>query len=405
MARIVLENVSKTYERHRGEPICALNAVNLTVEDKELMVLVGPSGSGKTTTLRLIAGLETPTAGTIAMNGAVINQLAPKDRDLAMVFQNQALYPHLTVYENMALGLRLRKVARTEISKRLKAAVEMLELTGLLDRYPRQLSGGQRQRVAVGRAVVRQPQAFLFDEPLSNLDGPMRMQLRCEITRLHDRLVATTIYVTHDQIEAMTMGHRIAVIKDGRIQQVADPLTLYQQPANLFVAGFIGLPPMNFVHGRLERTQGELYFREASQGPIQFRLLPEQSVQLADRAGKPIILGLRPEGIACMNDIQPSPSSRGMDARPEGEYASQGVHDNSFAPAMDAWLDRAELLGAETHYYLRIGLHSCVARVACGKRSSPGRTICVRLNLAKAHFFDPATTMAISRLAPATSTS
>src|SRR5689334_4087526 len=231
MARIVLENVFKIFKGPKGEEVRAVHNVSLTVEDREFLVLVGPSGCGKSSTLRMIAGLEEISAGTISIDGRVVNDVEPKDRDVAMVFQNYALYPHMTVYENMAFGLKLRKYPKTEIEKRVGEAAEILGIAPLFNRLPKALSGGQRQRVAVGRAIVRQPKAFLFDEPLSNLDAQMRVQMRMEISRLHQRLAATMVYVTHDQVEAMTMGDRIVVMKDGVVQQIADPIRLYDHPA------------------------------------------------------------------------------------------------------------------------------------------------------------------------------
>src|SRR5213083_2699413 len=232
MAKVIIEGLVKIYPEKSGPGVRAVNDINLTIEDREFMVLVGPSGCGKSTTLRMIAGLEEISRGTISIDGKVVNEVEPKDRDVAMVFQNYALYPHMTVYENMAFGLKLRKYPKAEIDKRVRQAAEILGITTLLDRLPKALSGGQRQRVAVGRAIVRQPKAFLFDEPLSNLDAQMRVQMRMEIARLHRRLGATMVYVTHDQVEAMTLGDRIAVMKDGLIQQVADPIRIYRHPAN-----------------------------------------------------------------------------------------------------------------------------------------------------------------------------
>ena len=248
MAGVVLKDVCKVYDG--GGTFLAVNHVNLAIKDREFMVLVGPSGCGKSTTLRMIAGLEEISSGTISIGDRVVNNVPPKDRDIAMVFQNYALYPHKTVYENMAFGLRLRKFPKADIDKRVRAAAEILGIESFLNRKPKALSGGQRQRVAVGRAIVRKPEVFLFDEPLSNLDAKMRVQMRTEISKLHTRLETTMIYVTHDQIEAMTMGDRICVMKDGLIQQVDTPLNIYDHPANTFVAGFIGTPPMNIFRGK-----------------------------------------------------------------------------------------------------------------------------------------------------------
>ena len=262
MAQVVLERLTKVFQGPGGEGIRAVDNLSLVVEDKELLALVGPSGCGKTTTLRLISGLEEPTSGTISLNGQVVNRLPPKDRDIAMVFQNHALYPHMSVYENMAFGLKLRHFPKAEIDQRVKEAAQILDLGACLDRKPAALSGGQRQRVALGRAIVRRPKLFLLDEPLSNLDAQTRLQLRAEIARLHTRIGSTMIYVTHDQVEALTLGQRVAVMKDGVIQQVADPMTLYRQPANLFVAGFIGSPPMNFFDGTVSAEKDALVFEE-----------------------------------------------------------------------------------------------------------------------------------------------
>ena len=259
MARVVLEHLTKVFQGPRGEGIRAVDDASLTIGDKEFVVLVGPSGCGKTTTLRLIAGLEEATSGSVSIDGQPMKGVAPKERDVAMVFQNHALYPHMSAYENMAFGLKLRKLPQAEIQNRVKAAAEMLDLSNCLDRRPPALSGGQRQRVALGRAIVRRPKVFLFDEPLSNLDAQMRAQMRKEIAKLHARLAATMIYVTHDQVEAMTMGERIAVMKEGVIQQVAEPMNLYQHPASLFVAGFIGSPPMNFFEHPTSNIQHRTY--------------------------------------------------------------------------------------------------------------------------------------------------
>src|SRR5438477_5041226 len=254
MAQVMMKDLNKKYDE-----VHAVKDVNLHIRDKEFVVLVGPSGCGKTTTLRMVAGLEEITAGEIAIGDRVVNDLPPKDRDIAMVFQNYALYPHMTVYDNMAFGLKMRKFPKAEIEQRVRDAAQLLGIQELLKRKPRQLSGGQRQRVAVGRAIVRHPQVFLFDEPLSNLDAKLRVQMRVELKRLHDRLETTAIYVTHDQVEAMTLGDRVVVMKDGVVQQVGEPLELYDRPANRFVAGFIGSPAMNFAEVTIGSTGGELW--------------------------------------------------------------------------------------------------------------------------------------------------
>ncbi len=268
MARVALKHLVKVFPEKGGPGVTAVKNISLEIEDREFMVLVGPSGCGKSTTLRMIAGLEEITSGTVAIGGEIVNGVPPKDRDIAMVFQNYALYPHMTVYDNMAFGLKLRKFPKADIDARVRDAAAMLGLNAYLARKPKALSGGQRQRVALGRAIVRKPKVFLFDEPLSNLDAKMRVSTRTEISKLHGRLGATMIYVTHDQVEAMTMGDRICVMKDGNIMQVAAPLDLYNHPDNLFVAGFIGSPSMNFFKGALRRVGGHVSFVEDNPGAM-----------------------------------------------------------------------------------------------------------------------------------------
>src|SRR2546423_1078778 len=297
MAKVVVKNVSKIYPGDKGRDVTAVRDVNLEIHDREFVVLVGPSGCGKSTTLRMIAGLEEISRGEIYIGDRLVNDVAPKDRDIAMVFQNYALYPHMTVYDNLAFGLKLRKYSKTEIKKRVQDAARTLGIEDLLERNPKALSGGQRQRVAVGRAIVRQPKVFLFDEPLSNLDAKMRVQMRAEITKLHQRLQATIIYVTHDQIEAMTMGDRIVVMHNGLVQQTDTPLVLYSEPANLFVAGFLGSPPMNFVNGLLDLEGDTLRFSEIKGGAIQVRLPSRERPGAREMVGKPVLLGIRPEDI------------------------------------------------------------------------------------------------------------
>ena len=371
MARVVIENLTKVFKGPRGESIRAVSNASLTVSDGEFVALVGPSGCGKSTTLRMIAGLEEVTSGTIAIDGEVINAVAPKDRDIAMVFQNHALYPHMTAYENMAFGLKLRHYSRAEIEARVGEAAEILGLKDCLHRKPAELSGGQRQRVAVGRAMVRQPKVFLFDEPLSNLDAPMRAQMRREISRLHARLGATMIYVTHDQVEAMTLGDRIAVMKDGVIQQVAEPMGLYRQPANKFVAGFIGSPPMNFFRGMLVRQEGGIFFQEEAKSGAGFvvRVEDEMASRLTGHGNKRIVLGIRPENIA--------EKFQARDARPEWTVA--------------VVIEAMELLGAEAHLYAGTGAHAFVARIQNGQRMEPGHKILLVLDMCEAHFFDAET--------------
>ncbi len=290
MAEVRLINITKIFPRGN----VGVKNVTFNVEDGEFCVILGPSGCGKTTTLRLIAGLEYPDEGEIYIGETLVNNVEPKDREIAMVFQNYALYPHMTVYDNMAFGLKLRKVPKEEIHKRILEAAELLDIKHLLDRKPRELSGGQRQRVAVGRVIVRHPKVFLFDEPLSNLDAKMRIKMRAELARIHKQLKTTTIYVTHDQVEAMTLGQKIVLMKDGEIQQIGDPISLYNRPKNKFVAGFIGSPPMNFFEGEIFEESGELYF----QFPLGKFLLPEKPRELLKNSEeKEYILGIRPEGI------------------------------------------------------------------------------------------------------------
>ena len=343
---------------------------NLEITDREFVVFVGPSGCGKSTTLRMIAGLEEISKGEVLIDSNKVNDIPPKDRDIAMVFQNYALYPHMSVYDNMAFGLELRKDPKAEIKKRVLEAAGILGIEQFLNRRPKALSGGQRQRVAVGRAIVRQPKVFLFDEPLSNLDAKMRVQMRTEITKLHQRLQATMIYVTHDQIEAMTMGTRIVVMKDGVIQQVDSPLRIYNQPANLFVAGFLGSPPMNLLNGTLEVTDGAVLFKEAGDGAIEVQLNSRSSA--AAYVGKDVILGFRPE--SC--DVVP-------------ESASPLESENCF----QARVDIVEPMGPETYFHLLTGAHAIVSRSpASAQQSDVGRQLTFQLRADAAHLFDPVTT-------------
>jgi len=350
----------------------ALDNANIEIEDGEFIVLVGPSGCGKSTTLRMIAGLDDISSGSITIDGRRVNDLAPKDRDIAMVFQNYALYPHMTAYENMAFGLTLRKHPKAEIKARVIEASRILGISeDQLQRKPKALSGGQRQRVAVGRAIVRQPKAFLFDEPLSNLDAKMRVEMRAEISKLHTRLQSTMIYVTHDQVEAMTMGDRIVVIKDGIFQQIADPLELYDNPRNKFVAGFIGSPPMNFFRGVVEQREGGIWFVEnVSDGKHGFavRAVDDMAEKLAGHVGRSVLFGCRPEDIAA----RPDPAE-------------------SVVNTANATIEVVEPMGAETHFYMSTGLHSFVVRVQTRQRMSPGDKIDVAFNMHQCHFFDAAT--------------
>src|SRR5580692_5061320 len=289
MGQVVLKGINKFYDS-----VHAVKDVNLQIRDKEFVVFVGPSGCGKTTTLRMIAGLEAISSGDISIDGNVINQLAPMDRDIAMVFQNYALYPHMSVYDNMAFGLKMRKFERPEIDRRVRDAADILGIGELLKRKPRQLSGGQRQRVALGRAIVRHPRVFLFDEPLSNLDAKLRVQMRVELKKLHERLGTTAIYVTHDQVEAMTLGDRVVVMCDGRVQQVGDPMELYNEPANRFVAGFIGSPAMNFAHVRITAENGSLW---AESEDLRIKVPAPMMERVGPHAGKQVTLGVRPEDL------------------------------------------------------------------------------------------------------------
>jgi multiple sugar transport system ATP-binding protein len=373
MAQVGLEHLTKLFTGPGGERIRAVDDACLVVADKELLVLVGPSGCGKTTTLRLIAGLEEPTAGSISLAGRVVNGLPPKDRDVAMVFQNHALYPHMSAYENMAFGLKLRHVARTEIDRRVKDAAQILNLAACLDRRPAALSGGQQQRVALGRAIVRRPGVFLLDEPLSDLDAQTRLQMRAEIARLHARLGSTMIYVTHDQVEALTLGQRVAVMKDGAIQQVAAPMDLYRHPANLFVAGFIGSPPMNFLDGMLMENGDALVFREtaradaAVQNPITVTLDHASLPALRSYAGKQLVFGIRPEHITCR--------SLAPDKPPESTF--------------ETVVEIVQALGAETYLHLAGHGRSFVGRVQGTDQFSPNQKVWLTLDVSKARFFDP----------------
>ncbi len=375
MAKVVLEQLVKVYPEKKGPGVRAVNQIELTIEDREFMVLVGPSGCGKSTTLRMIAGLEEITGGTITIDGRIVNHVLPKDRDIAMVFQNYALYPHMSVFDNLAFGLKLRKFPAAEIKQRVQDAAAILGIENLLDRKPRALSGGQRQRVAVGRAIVRKPKVFLFDEPLSNLDAKMRVSMRTEISKLHARLATTMIYVTHDQVEAMTMGDRICVMKDGDIMQVAEPLRLYNHPANMFVAGFIGSPPMNFLHGRLRAAGNLLQFVEenATASPVTILLDDDLSRRAARYQDQPVVFGIRPE------DVSDTVSSGAID--PE-RIATVKV-------------EVSEPMGHETYLYLDTGAHSFIARVRSSDRFETNQEIKVGFKLEHAHLFDTRTEAAI----------
>src|SRR5436189_2145194 len=298
MAQVTMRSLNKMYDE-----VHAVKDVNLDIRDKEFVVLVGPSGCGKTTTLRMVAGLESITSGRILIDDKIINDLPPKDRDIAMVFQNYALYPHMSVYDNMAFGLKMRKFDRADIAKRVQEAAEILGIQELLRRKPRQLSGGQRQRVALGRAIVRHPQVFLFDEPLSNLDAKLRVQMRVELKRLHERLETTAIYVTHDQVEAMTLGDRVVVMRGGLVQQVGDPMELYNEPANRFVAGFIGSPAMNFANVRITGQNGGVW---AEGDGIRLKVPGQLSNRVGSHVGKEVTLGIRPEDMRIARESDPA---------------------------------------------------------------------------------------------------
>jgi len=368
MAKVTLKNVFKIYPGDKGKDVTAVEDFNLDVDDREFVVFVGPSGCGKSTTLRMIAGLEEISKGDVFIGEKRVNDVPPKDRDIAMVFQNYALYPHMSVYDNMAFGLKLRKYPKAEIDKRVKEAAAILGIEQYLERKPKALSGGQRQRVAVGRAIVRQPKVFLFDEPLSNLDAKMRVQMRTEITKLHQRLQATMIYVTHDQIEAMTMGTRIVVMKDGIIQQVDTPLRIYNEPKNLFVAGFLGSPPMNFIKGSLQGKEGAVVFKEMKSGVVEISLGNHKAASAF--IGKEVVLGVRPED---------------CDLVPPGKAPSK----NSF----QAVVDIVEPMGAETYFYLQTGEHTVISRShASVDQREAGHRLQFEINAEKVHLFDPVTT-------------
>ncbi|WP_407272930.1 ABC transporter ATP-binding protein [Radiobacillus sp. PE A8.2] len=365
MAELQLQSIFKVYEKN-AEP--AVKDFNLEILDKEFVVFVGPSGCGKSTTLRMIAGLEEISDGDLLIDNVRMNDVAPKDRDIAMVFQNYALYPHMNVYDNMAFGLKLRKFKKDEIERRVQNAAKILGLEAYLDRKPKALSGGQRQRVALGRAIVRDAKVFLMDEPLSNLDAKLRVQMRAEIQKLHQRLQTTTIYVTHDQTEAMTMATRLVVMKDGVIQQVGAPKEVYDKPNNIFVGGFIGSPSMNFFTGVLE--DGKVKFQETSMAVPEgkMKMLREQGY-----VGKEIVLGMRPE------DMHDEPLF--IDANPGSK--------------LSAHIDVAELMGAESYLYSSLDGQEFIARVDSRTDIKGGQTIDLAFDMNKAHFFDTDTELVI----------
>ncbi len=360
MAQVLLKDVNKKFDE-----VVAVKNINLDINDKEFVVFVGPSGCGKTTTLRMIAGLEEITSGTIQIGDRIINDVPPKDRNIAMVFQNYALYPHMNVYDNMAFGLKIRKHSKAEIERRVEEAAEILDLNKLLNRLPKQLSGGQRQRVALGRAIVRHPQVFLMDEPLSNLDAKLRVQMRAQLKKLHERLQTTIIYVTHDQVEAMTLGSRIAVILNGELQQVDSPINIYENPSNSFVGGFIGSPPMTFIKGKIKVKEGKKHF-ECSD----FELPTSQSIEelLNPYVDKDVMLGLRPEYLV-------------------DEKIASWVKEGH---RLEARVNFRELMGSETYLYLHIGSTPIIARVDAMNDAKEGSIFPLVVRLNKLHFFDTA---------------
>ena len=363
MASLSLKNIYKKY----AGGVTAVSDFCLEIEDKEFIILVGPSGCGKSTTLRMIAGLEEISEGELYIGDRLVNDVAPKDRDIAMVFQNYALYPHMTVFDNMAFGLKLRKTPKDEIKRRVEEAARILDITHLLDRKPKALSGGQRQRVALGRAIVREPQVFLLDEPLSNLDAKLRAQMRTELSKLHLRLGTTFIYVTHDQTEAMTMGDRIVVMKDGFIQQVDTPQNLYTAPCNMFVAGFIGSPQMNFIDAKLAEKDGKYVVEFGGYSVV----IPEEKVATADQdpakfVGKEVILGIRPENLK--DDVS---------------SVESGI--------IDCNVEVSELMGAEIYLYLTFSGLNMTARVSPKNTARPGDVVQMAIDPAAIHLFDKET--------------
>lgn len=368
MANVSLQHIYKIYDGG----VQAVSDFNLEIDDKEFIILVGPSGCGKSTTLRMIAGLEDITKGELYIGDKLANDIAPKDRDIAMVFQNYALYPHMTVYDNMAFGLKLRKTPKEEVRRRVEEAARSLDIAHLLDRKPKALSGGQRQRVALGRAIVRDPKVFLLDEPLSNLDAKLRAQMRTEISKLHQRLGTTFVYVTHDQTEAMTMGTRIVVMKDGLVQQVDTPQNLYDHPCNEFVAGFIGSPQMNFINAKIGK-QGDKFTLEFDKYKVG---LPESyNGKVSSYAGKEVVFGIRPENV-----------------HDEADFLATASQDSM----LDANVDVTELMGAEIYLYLNIAGVPVTARVEPYSKAKPGDIIKIALDVEKIHIFDKETEQTIT---------
>ena len=367
MASVRLDNVKKVYDNS----FTAVHEASMEIGNGEFVVLVGPSGCGKSTTLRMIAGLESITAGSLFIGEERVNDVAPKDRDIAMVFQNYALYPHMTVRDNMAFGLKLRKYKKSEISERVEHAAEILGIDSILDRKPKQLSGGQRQRVAVGRAIVRKPKVFLFDEPLSNLDAKLRVQMRTEISKLHQQLESTMVYVTHDQVEAMTMGDRIVVMKDGYIQQIDTPLNLYNNPTNVFVGGFIGSPAMNFIKGSIVQDDG-LKIKERNTTNL-LDIPASKADMLNGYIGKSIILGVRPESISLSSN-------------------NSGDEEKQFRVNLDV----IEPMGNEIIIYTDSGSHKLIARLSPQALPNPGDSLDLIIDSSKMHYFDAETEEVIS---------
>jgi multiple sugar transport system ATP-binding protein len=400
VADIVLEDVTKRY----GEDALAIDDLDLGVKDGEFMVFVGPSGCGKSTALRMIAGLETVTDGQIKIGGKVVNDVAPKDRDIAMVFQNYALYPHMSVRENMAFGLKLAKRERDEIDKRVKNAADILGLTEFLDRKPRALSGGQRQRVAMGRAIVREPQAFLMDEPLSNLDAKLRVQMRTEISRIQNELNVTTIYVTHDQVEAMTMGDRVSVLKKGVLQQVGTPQELFEKPVNLFVAGFIGSPAMNFASTKIEDSSGTLQFKLGDHTLTVGDDLLQKRPAVRNYVGKDVIVGIRPQDFEDAAVQADAPETCRIKARldlVEAIGTETLLHFTMNAPVAvtEEMKELAADVGGEAAEQLEKraaeGRNEFVAQVDPKSRVTEGDTADLVIDISQLHFFDPETAQSI----------
>ena len=379
MANVVFDHVVKRYS---GD-VLAVRDLNMEVKDKEFLVLVGPSGCGKSTALRMIAGLEEISEGTISIGSRVVNNVAPKDRDIAMVFQNYALYPHMNVFDNMGFALKLRHQPKEQIRNRVEAVADSLGIKHLLDRKPRQLSGGQRQRVALGRAIVREPQVFLMDEPLSNLDAKMRVSTRAEISKLHQRLQTTTVYVTHDQVEAMTMGDRIAVMKDGILQQLDTPQQLFNNPVNMFVAGFIGSPAMNFLTLSVAQEGSDVYLigpDTGTDGRLRLRVPDRYRNPMSQYTGKEVVFGIRPQ------DIHDARFAKGM--LDEGD-------DPEDLSSVRAMVDVVEPMGSEVYIYLLHGQNSFISRMDARTEVQPTNKLDVSYNMDKMHAFDPETQLSI----------